>query len=94
MDSNNGKTLSVNGVTFIGNQTTAENIADWLLESLQNRITQKFKWWCNPALEVSDYIKLENQYGNISNVQVTKNTLTYSGGWQEESEAVTIVDTA
>lgn len=94
LDSNNGKTLSVNGVTFIGNQTTAENIADWLLESLQNRITQKFKWWCNPALEVSDYIKLENQYGNISNVQVTKNTLTYSGGWQEESEAVTIVDTA
>lgn len=87
-----GKTLKVEGITLIGNEETAKNIAIWLKGNLDKRVTHKFKWWANPAVEISDCVKLEDQLGNSSRTQITKNSFSYTGGWLAESEAIGFVD--
>lgn len=87
-----GKTLRVTGITLFGNPQTVEATAEWLLEQVKGAATQKFKWWANPALEVSDWVKIENQFGNMMTAQVSRNQFDYSGGWIAESEVACHVD--
>ncbi|MGI5897527.1 MAG: hypothetical protein ACOX6U_11400 [Oscillospiraceae bacterium] len=89
-----GKTLSVTGITLFGNAQTVETTAQWLLEQVKGVATQKFKWWTNPALEVSDWVKIENQFGDMMTAQVSQNQFDYSGGWIAESEVSCHVDYA
>lgn len=78
--------LDVKDITLIGQVDTAEYIAEWVLEQLQKRTTQSFKWWINPAVEASDFVSVENVFGEYGEAQIKKMHFTYDGGLSGDSE--------
>ena len=82
------KNMPVNSVYLIGNETTASNVATWLLDCLQDDITNEFKWLSNPAIELGDYVTLQVADNLTKKSLVHKNKFTYKGALAEESEVV------
>lgn len=65
-----------------------EAVAAWLLECYQRRVHYKVKNRCDPAVEMSDTIKLDDTYGENLNASVTGVNIKYSGGIYATTEAV------
>ena len=84
------KNMPVNSVFLIGTQTTASNVATWLLNCLQSDITNEFKWLSNPAIELGDYVTLQVAENQTKKSLVHKNKFTYKGALAEESEVVVL----
>lgn len=82
------KNMPVDSVYLIGTQATATYVATWLLNCLQNSITNEFKWLGNPAIEIGDYITLQVDENLSKKALVHQNKFTYRGALAEESEAV------
>ncbi|WP_343274601.1 hypothetical protein [Ligaoa zhengdingensis] len=81
-------TLEVKGVTLIAREDTARYVSAWLLEEMQNRITQTFNWWMNPAVETADFCKLETQFGELRESQIRKMHFKYQSGLSGDSEVI------
>lgn len=82
------KNMPVDSVYLIGNTTTASNVATWLLNCLQDDITNEFKWLSNPAIEIGDYVTLQVADNLTKKALVHRNKFTYQGALAEESEVV------
>ncbi|HCA30632.1 MAG TPA: hypothetical protein DEP23_14295 [Ruminococcaceae bacterium] len=80
--------LDIKDITLIGQDDTAAYVAEWLLEKLQSRTTQSFSWWINPAVEASDFVKVENEFGSYGEAQIKKMQFTYDGGLSGSSEVI------
>lgn len=80
--------LDVKDVTLIAQDDTAQHVATWLLEQLQNRITQSFPWCIIPSVEVSDFCKVETAFGNMRESQIKKMHFTYNGALTGDSEVI------
>lgn len=80
--------LDIKEVTLIGQDDTAQSVAGWILAQLQNRITQSFKWWTNPAVEASDFVKVETAFGEYRESQIKKMHFTYNGALTGDSEVI------
>lgn len=82
------KNMPVDSVYLIGTETIATNVATWLLNCLQNDITNEFKWLGNPAIELGDYVTLQVADNLTKKSLVHSNKFTYKGALAEESEVV------
>lgn len=80
--------LDIKGITLIGQDDTAEYVAQWILTQLQNRITQNIPWWINPAVEASDFVKVETVFGELRETQIKKMHFAYDGGLSGDSEVI------
>ena len=80
--------LDIKDITLIGQDDTAVYIANWIIAQLQKRITQAFPWWINPAVETSDFVKVESAFGELREQQITKMHFVYDGALSGDSEAV------
>lgn len=80
--------LDVKNVTLIAQDDTAEYVAAWLLDQLQNRITQSFPWWIIPSVEASDFCKVETIFGEYRESQIKKMHFVYNGALTGDSEVI------
>ncbi|WP_143750815.1 hypothetical protein [Clostridium merdae] len=80
--------LDVKDVTLIAQEDTAQYVAVWLLERLQNRITQSFSWCIIPSVEPSDYCKVETTFGEYREAQIKKMHFIYNGALTGDSEVI------
>lgn len=80
--------LDVKEITLIAQDDTAQYVAIWLLDQLQNRITQNFPWWIIPSVEVSDFCKVETTFGEYRESQIKKMHLAYNGALTGDSEVI------
>ncbi|HEX2986155.1 MAG TPA: hypothetical protein VHO71_04995 [Caproiciproducens sp.] len=78
----------VKDVTLIAQDDTAQYVATWLLNQLQNRITQSFPWWTIPSVEVSDFCKVETAFGEYRESQIKKMHFAYNGALTGDSEVI------
>lgn len=82
------KNMPVDSVYLIGTEATATYVATWLLNCLQDDITNEFKWLGNPAIEIGDTVTLQVDDNLSKPALIHKNKFTYNGALSEESEAV------
>jgi hypothetical protein len=80
--------LDVKDVTLIAQDDTAQYVAVWLLDQLQNRITQSFPWCVIPSVEVSDFCKVETAFGEMRESQIKKMHFIYNGALTGDSEVI------
>lgn len=78
----------IKDVTLIAQDDTAQYVAVWLLDQLQNRITQSFPWWTIPSVEVSDFCKVETAFGELRESQIKKMHFVYNGALTGDSEVI------
>ena len=78
----------IKDVTLIAQDDTAQYVATWLLDQLQNRITQSFPWWTIPSVEVSDFCKVETAFGEYRESQIKKMHFAYNGALTGDSEVI------
>lgn len=82
------KNMPVSSVYLIGTQATATSVATWLLNCLQDDITNEFQWLGNPAIEIGDTITLQVDNNLTKTALIHKNKFTFQGALAEESEVV------
>jgi len=78
----------IKNVTLIAQDDTAQYVAVWILDQLQNRITQSFPWWIIPSVEVSDFCKVETAFGEYRESQIKKMHFAYNGALTGDSEVI------
>lgn len=78
----------IKDVTLIAQDDTARYVAVWILDQLQNRITQSFPWWTIPSVEVSDFCKVETAFGEYRESQIRKMHFAYNGALTGDSEVI------
>lgn len=74
-----GDSLKVDNITLINTSERASVVAQWILNQKNNRSIYTLNWRGNPALELKDWLAIQNSYGSNMNAYVTKNELTYQG---------------
>lgn len=82
------KNMPVDSVYLIGTEATATYVATWLLNWLQEDITNEFKWLGNPAIELGDYVTLQVDENLTKTALVHQNKFKFNGALLEESEVV------
>ena len=80
--------LDVKDVTLIAQDDMAQYVAAWLLDRLQNRITQSFPWCIIPSVEPSDFCKVETAFGEYRESQIRKMHFIYNGALTGDSEVI------
>ena len=80
--------LDIKDITLIAQDDTAQYVAVWLLDQLQNQITQSFPWWIIPSVEVSDFCKVETAFGEMRESQIKKMHFVYNGALTGNSEVI------
>ena len=65
-------------------------VADWLLRACQGRITYQTSERGNPAVELTDTVKICDYFQVNRNTVVTRQVFSYNGGLSAESEAIAI----
>lgn len=80
--------MPVEGICLIGKEATATYLATWLLTMLQMYITNEFRWLCNPAIEIGDYVNVQVADDITKKAMIHKNKFTYNGALSETSEVV------
>ena len=65
-------------------------VADWLLRSCQGRITYTTSERGNPAVLLTDTVKIYDYFKVNRNTVVTRQVFTYDGGLSVESEAIAL----
>lgn len=80
--------LDVKDITLIAQDDTAQHVAAWLLDRLENRITQSFPWCIIPSVEPSDFCKVETAFGEYRESQIKKMHFIYNGALTGDSEVI------
>lgn len=75
----NGEIITLTGNTLINNSTTASNVANWMKNRRNERNLFTFETRGNPAIELNDLNKIENDYLTDQFLYVHKIDLTYNG---------------
>lgn len=105
--SNGSGLTSVLTVSAVGETQTVENImvsteeqaleiAAWVKNALEPRITVKGSFRANPILDVFDVVTVESKYGNIYPVMLTYIKYIYSGSFRAnyEGRVITMAEEA
>lgn len=79
------QTLDISGIYLIGTDNTSSYVTNWLLNELDNNITQEFKWLGNPSIEIGDYVNVEVAPNSLKKAIITQNKFTYNGALLETS---------
>ena len=66
---------------LISSQTMAQNLAEWLGVHYDNNYTYEVDYRGEPRLNATDIIKVEDDYMNNLQTEITKSTLKFDGGY-------------
>ena len=65
-----------------------QEVADWLLAQCNRRVQYDKVNRCNPAVEISDTLKIYDAYGENRNAVVIQQDISYDGGLSARTKAV------
>jgi hypothetical protein len=75
-----GETQTVTN-PMVSTETQAEDIAEWVRDTLQSRKTVSGEFRADPRLDLFDVVTVESKYGTISPVAITSIKYTYNGAF-------------
>ncbi len=73
---------------FIADTATAHSVAARILSDSLRRIQQTFNWWADPSYELGDVLRIESQYGEVLDTELTSCTYTFNGGLAVKSVGI------
>lgn len=71
---------------LIGDETVADNVADYILAELEKRLLYTVNWRQNPAFECGDILPIEDEFSENKNVRITEQKFTFDGALRGQTK--------